>query len=42
MVEISFDHYYRYDELTNLLNAFAEEYPHLVKVESIGSKLRRT
>ncbi|MEL6308169.1 MAG: M14 family metallopeptidase [Chloroflexota bacterium] len=36
MVDISFDHYYRYDELTNLLNAFAEEYPKLVTVESIG------
>ncbi len=36
MVHITFDHYYRYDELTALLNAFAEEYPHLVKIESIG------
>ncbi len=36
MVDISFDHYYRYDELTALLNAFAEEFPNLVKVESIG------
>lgn len=36
MVDISFDHYYRYDEVTNLLNAFAEEFPNLVKVESIG------
>lgn len=36
MVDISFDHYYRYDEVTSLLNAFAEEFPNLVKVESIG------
>lgn len=36
MVDISFDHYYRYDELTSLLNAFAEAYPNLVTIESIG------
>lgn len=36
MVEISFDHYYRYEELTDLLNAFVAEFPNLLKVESIG------
>jgi murein tripeptide amidase MpaA len=36
MPEITFDHYYRYDELANLLKDFAEEYPQLVQVQSIG------
>jgi murein tripeptide amidase MpaA len=36
MPEITFDHFYRYDELTQLLKAFAEEYPQLIQVESIG------
>jgi len=34
--EIKFDTYYRYDDLTRILQAFAEEYPQLVRVESIG------
>ncbi|MBW3623923.1 MAG: carboxypeptidase [Armatimonadetes bacterium] len=36
MPDIRFDTYYRYDDLTRLLHAYAEEYPRLVKVESIG------
>lgn len=31
-----FDRYIRYDELTNLLRAFAESYPDLMRLESIG------
>jgi murein tripeptide amidase MpaA len=36
MPDIQFDRYYRYDKLTQLLQAFASEYPSLVKLESIG------
>ncbi len=36
MVEVHFDRYYKYDDLTRILQAFASEYPHLVQVESIG------
>lgn len=36
MPEIQFDRYYRYEEFTHLLHAFAEEFPQLVKLESIG------
>lgn len=36
MPEIVFNRYYRYAELTALLKAFAEEYPHLVNLLSIG------
>ena len=36
MVDITFDHYPRYDELTDTLNAFAAEYPNLVSISSIG------
>jgi murein tripeptide amidase MpaA len=36
MPDIKFDRYYRYDELTNLLQDFAETYPNLVQLESIG------
>jgi murein tripeptide amidase MpaA len=36
MPEIHFDRFYRYDELTRLLHAFAEEYPKLARLESIG------
>ncbi len=31
-----FDKYYRYDELTRLLKAYAKEYPNLLKLQSIG------
>lgn len=36
MPQVRFDTYYRYDELTRILQGFAEEYPHLLKLESIG------
>ncbi len=36
MPDVRFDTYYRYDELTRILQAYAAEYPHLVRVESIG------
>jgi murein tripeptide amidase MpaA len=36
MPDITFDHFFRYDELTALLKAFAEEFPKLVTIESIG------
>ena len=36
MPEIAFDRFYRYDDLTRLVHAFAEEYPSLMRVESIG------
>jgi murein tripeptide amidase MpaA len=37
MPTIHFNRYYRYPDLTQLLHAYAEEYPHLVKIESIGN-----
>ncbi len=37
MPDIQFDRYYRYDDLTQILQSFAEEYPDLVKIESIGN-----
>ncbi len=36
MPDVRFDTYYRYDDLTRLLHAFAEEYPRLARIESIG------
>lgn len=36
MPDVRFDMYYRYDDLTRILHEFAEEYPQLVQVESIG------
>lgn len=36
MPKIAFDRYYRHAELTELLQAYASEYPHLVQLESIG------
>lgn len=36
MPDIQFDRFYRYDDLTTIIRAFAGEYPNLVKVESIG------
>ena len=36
MPEIHFDRYYRYAELTTLLQAYAGEYPQLVSLASIG------
>ncbi len=36
MPQPHFNTYYRYDELTRLLHAYADEYPHLVRLASIG------
>src|SRR5512138_1426713 len=36
MPSVRFDRFYRYQELSELLRAFAEEYPELVGIESIG------
>lgn len=36
MPDIRFDIYYRYDDLTRILQGHAEEYPQLVRLESIG------
>lgn len=36
MPDIHFDRYYRYDDLSRLLRAYADEYPQLVTLESIG------
>ncbi len=36
MPDVRYDRYYRYDELTRLLADYAEAYPKLVRVDSIG------
>jgi murein tripeptide amidase MpaA len=36
MPEIRFDTYYRYERLSRILHEYAQEYPALVRVESIG------
>ena len=36
MPDVKFDTYYRYNDLTRILQAFAEEYPQFARVESIG------
>jgi murein tripeptide amidase MpaA len=36
MPDVAFNRFYRYDDLTRLLNEYAAEYPQLCKVESIG------
>jgi murein tripeptide amidase MpaA len=36
MLNPRFDRYYRYEELTKLLKAYAKEYPNLFRMESIG------
>ena len=36
MPNVRFDKYYRYEDLTRILHAYAEEYPHLVSIKSIG------
>lgn len=33
---VSYDHFYRYADLTSALNAFATVFPNLVRIESIG------
>jgi len=34
--DVAFDRFYRYDELTEILQGWAEERPDLFRVESIG------
>ncbi|ARV57555.1 carboxypeptidase [Nostocales cyanobacterium HT-58-2] len=36
MPDVRFDKYYRYEDLTRILHAYAEEFPELVRIESIG------
>ncbi|MGH7857441.1 MAG: M14 family zinc carboxypeptidase, partial [Candidatus Binatia bacterium] len=36
MPEVAFDRFYRYDELTSILRAWADEHPSLFALESIG------
>ena len=36
MPAVAFDRFYRYDELTEILQAWAEERPDLYRLESIG------
>ena len=36
MPEVKFNRFYRYDELTRILKAYAKEYPNLIRLESIG------
>jgi murein tripeptide amidase MpaA len=40
MATVTFDHYYRYDELTRILNEFAQEFPNLMRIESIGKSFK--
>ena len=37
MPDVAFDRFYRYDELTEILQGWAEEQPELFRVESIGT-----
>src|SRR5438128_1500185 len=41
MPTIDFTRYYRYDELTDMLKTFAEEYPRLAGLASIGKSYER-
>src|SRR3954454_4909436 len=36
MPDVAFDRFYRYDELTEILHAWAQEHPELCRIESIG------
>lgn len=36
MPQITFDRYYHYDDLTRILQAYAQEYPSIVRLDSIG------
>lgn len=36
MPDVRWDRYYRYDDLTRILNEYAAEHPHLVEISSIG------
>lgn len=37
MIDIRFDQFYGYEALTQFLKRFAEDFPNLVKLESIGT-----
>ncbi len=37
MPEVAFDRFYRYEELTGILHAWAEESPGMFRLESIGT-----
>ncbi|QSJ18916.1 hypothetical protein JYQ62_09260 [Nostoc sp. UHCC 0702] len=36
MPNVRFDKYYRYEDLTQIIHSYAQEFPHLVQIESIG------
>jgi len=36
MPDVRFDKYYRYEDLTRILHGYAQEFSHLVRIESIG------
>lgn len=36
MPDVQFNKYYRYQDLTSILHSYAEEFPHLIRIESIG------
>ena len=36
MVDVQFDRYYRYDDLSRIIHEFAAEYPQFITLESIG------
>src|SRR5512137_951723 len=36
MPDISFDRFYRYDDLSQLLHEYAQEFPGLIRIQSIG------
>ena len=40
MPDVHFDRYYRYDDLTAILKGFADEYPQLFQIESIGKSYK--
>lgn len=37
MTDVHFDRFYRYDDLAQILQRYAQEVPHLVRVDSIGT-----
>ncbi|MCA1994441.1 MAG: hypothetical protein LDL41_20705, partial [Coleofasciculus sp. S288] len=36
MLDVRFDKFYRYEDLSRILHAYTKEFPHLVGIESIG------
>ncbi len=38
MVDLRFDRYHNYDELTDILHAFAKEFPDISELYSIGAR----